>query len=336
MAAQYSQRVYEKPSSAMEQHFYVSADHRTGTKAMVIKSLPLDDMKTVVLAIRGTQSFWDWAINIQTAPTSPRGFLDDASNFCHAGFLSVARKMVLSVAARLQRLLMENPSHSSYSLLITGHSAGGAVASLLYLHMLSEQVSSELTRLRGLFKRVHCVTFGAPPISVRPLQKPSASAYQKSIFFAFVNEGDPVPRADKSYVLSLLELYVSTAPAGSDGAHRQAVEAIRWRVPPPTLSLAGRLVLLRVAVEERKTSLAKLKPSHLSKRHKDLSSSAVVPGVTSRPKGAATSLGDDVQAYITANAELRDVVFGDPMMHMMDLYAKRMEILAMKAVTGKH
>lgn len=115
---------------------------------MVIKSVPIDDMNVVVFAIRGSQTFMDWAVNLKSAPSSPEGFLDDPGNLCHSGFLSVARKMIQPVAARLRSLLEENPSRSGFSLLITGHSAGGAIASLLYAHMLAE-VSSELNTLTG-------------------------------------------------------------------------------------------------------------------------------------------------------------------------------------------
>lgn len=57
--------------------------------------------------------------------------------------------MVKPVAARLRTLLEEDPSRAASSLIITGHSAGGAVASLLYAHMLSQTVESELTHLSG-------------------------------------------------------------------------------------------------------------------------------------------------------------------------------------------
>jgi lipase (class 3) len=148
---------------------------------MVINSVPIDDMNTIVFAIRGTQSFRDWTVNLKTHPTSARDFLDDAGNLCHAGFLYVARKMLQPVAARLKELLKEDPNRASCSLLITGHSAGGAIASLLYCHMLSRTVRSDLTHLRGFFKRIHCVTFGAPPVSLLPLDKPSSSEYRKAI-----------------------------------------------------------------------------------------------------------------------------------------------------------
>lgn len=57
--------------------------------------------------------------------------------------------MLKPVAARLRSLLEEDPSRSTCSLLMTGHSAGGAIASLLYAHMLAEEVRSELNTLAG-------------------------------------------------------------------------------------------------------------------------------------------------------------------------------------------
>lgn len=42
---------------------------------MVIKSVPIDDMNTIMFAIRGSQTFMDWAVNLNSAPVSPSGFL---------------------------------------------------------------------------------------------------------------------------------------------------------------------------------------------------------------------------------------------------------------------
>jgi len=304
---------------------------------MVIKSVPVDDMNTIVFAIRGTtkSNFVDWAVNLHTAPTSPQGFLDDSGNLCHGGFLDVARKMVKPVAARLRQLLEENPSRASCSLLITGHSAGGAIAALLYAHMLSETVKSELNILTGCFKRIHMVSFGAPPVSLLPLSKPpnSERRLRKSLFLSFINEGDPVSRIEKAYLKSLLELYASPAPKttnqaslGSKGptstsklnlslglikqeqrpklpprpatsptSKVKAVSNVIWKVPAATLSNAGRQVILRVPRNGRQ---------------------------------------DGVRACIATDEQLRGVVFGDVMMHMMDLYARRIETLAKQAVTA--
>jgi len=74
LAAKYSERVYTKPAG-QEKETHVEADWRLGTKAMVIKSVPMDDMNTIVFAIRGTQTFMDWAVNLKSAPVSPEGFL---------------------------------------------------------------------------------------------------------------------------------------------------------------------------------------------------------------------------------------------------------------------
>ncbi|EYE98314.1 lipase family protein [Aspergillus ruber CBS 135680] len=292
LAARYSRQVYQKPIGP-ERQCYIDADWRQGTKAMVIKSIPLDHRNAIVFAIRGTQSFRDWTINLKTDPKSPEGLLDDPDNLCHAGFLSVARKMVGPVAARLRSLLAEDPNRVAHSLIITGHSAGGAVASLLFCHMLSEYVQSELTHLRPFFKRVHCVTFGSPPVSIRPLQLPqwNARSPKRSMFFSFINEGDPVPRAEKAYLRSLLDLYVS--PTKAQGESRN------WKVPRATLSAAGRLVLLR---------------------RKQLVMYPSLP------------VSEGVEASIITHGQLREVVFGDPLMHTMDLYAKRIEELARNAV----
>ncbi|KAI0977574.1 Alpha/Beta hydrolase protein [Xylaria arbuscula] len=355
LAAQYSERVYQKPQGP-ERNVYVEADWRTGTKSHVIKSVPMDNMGTIVFAIRGTASFMDWAVNLNTAPTAPTGFLDDVRNFCHAGFLSVARKMVAPVASRLRQILEEDPGRCSHSLLITGHSAGGAIASLLYMHMLatSKAASSELNLLTGCFKRVHCITFGSPPVSLFPLQTPHRLELRKSIFYSFVNEGDPVTRADKAYVKSLLELFAAPAPTltkmalpgptsntpskpskqqgkkskststsktskwsksnqslKSGSSAKEDSSKVRgpiWRVPPSTLSNAGQIVVLR---------------------------SADMHAVVKRAKTVEDRLSEGVVAQVASDEKLRSVIWGDPVCHVMRLYAARIERLAVEAVTAK-
>lgn len=316
LAAQYSERAYTRPNDA-EKETHISADWRHGTKAMVLKSVPIDDMNTVVLAIRGSQTFMDWAVNFRPAPSSPIGFLDDPGNLCHSGFLTVARAMVKPVAARLRQLLEQDPSRASWSLLITGHSAGGAVASLIYMHMLSETMESELNILTGCFKRIHCITFGTPPVSLLPLQTPSKQRLKKSMFFSFINQGDPVVRANKEYVKSLIKLYTNPLPVtkpltnaiqavvphGKIGKKpsKQQLQSVAplpvWKVPPTTLSNAGRLVLIREK-----------------------------PAIRGQ---------ENIEACTISDEQLRAVIFGDPMVHMMKVYARRVELLATLAVTGR-
>ena len=313
-AAEASLAVYKRPRRG-EREEYVSANWRQGTKAMVLKSACADHENLIVIAIRGSQwNVMDWAVNFTVEPTAPTGFLDDEGNACHEGFLQVARSMIRPVAARLQQLVEQDPSRVGSTLLFTGHSAGGAVANLLYMHMHCKTIDSALTAFNGVFKRVHCVTFGVPPISLLPLQNPSGRSYEKNMFISFVNEGDPIIRADFRYLRSLVRMYATPAPArpqvvGGNGlrqkasrqalkgrASHQAINATApiWPVPDATLSNAGRLALLRET-----------------------------PG---RP--------GNVEAVCVSDGQLRDVLFGDPVMHHMEVYHGRIRDLAIRSVTG--
>ncbi|KAJ6441329.1 vegetative cell wall protein gp1 [Purpureocillium lavendulum] len=332
LAARHSQRAYYKPRGA-DRLTHVPADWLSGTKAMTISSVPADHAGAVVLAIRGSASFADWAVNLRADPAPPAGFLDDdCGNACHAGFLSAARSMVRPVARRLRRLLDEDPRRAGYSLVLTGHSAGGAVAALLYAHMLARSAAarSELTSLAGAFKRVHCVTFGAPPVALLPLRKPDDRPdLRKSLFLSFVNEGDPVARADKEYVKSLLEVLARPPPPpppplpsvaasrreqqrGSrdkSGRRSRATRASApvWPVPPVTLCNAGRLVVLRSG--NPRTS------------------------PTDR-KTVKERLAEGVVAVTCTPEQIGRVIWGDPVCHLMSLYAARIEVLAVGAVTA--
>ncbi|KAL2759142.1 hypothetical protein ACRALDRAFT_208194 [Sodiomyces alcalophilus JCM 7366] len=308
LAAQYAERVYDSAKGA-EREAHVSADLLAGTKAMVIKSVPMDDKSALVFAIRGSASFMDWAVNLKTAPTTPQNFLDDEGNLCHAGFLSVARRMVRPVATRLRQLLTEDPSRAGHSLVITGHSAGGAVATLLYCHMLSSSpaADSDLRQLAGRFRRVHCVVFGTPPISLLPLTTPDRPEFRKSLFLSFLNQGDPVARADKAYIKSLLDLLATPAPRKKDKEDDKSRPAPIWRVPPCTLSSAGTIVVLRSGP----------------------------PEIRGDKRTVGDRLKEGVVAQTTTDGALRGVIWGDPVCHVMRLYAGRVETLAVEAVTGR-
>jgi hypothetical protein len=310
---------------------------------MVLKSVPVDDMNTVVFAVRGSEGFMDWAVNYNTAPSRPEGFLEDPTNLCHAGFLYVAKKMIKPVADRLRVLLEENPARSNCSLLITGHSAGGAVAALLYAHMMSTKIESELSYLTGFFKRVHCITFGAPPISLRALQKPSDVRHRKSLFFAFVNEGDPVPRADKTFVKSLIKLYTSPVPSTS------AVAATLTSMSKLNLSQNVPVALPKSKLKSSfvprltrpsKASLQSTSTSTTSTAPKwDIPPSTLVPAgrlVVLRPQvGARGKNGQEMIEAVTVDGEtFRKVVYGDPMKHQMRMYRERIEGIAVRAVTA--
>jgi hypothetical protein len=77
---------------------------------------------------------------------------------------------------------------------------------------------------------------------------------------------------------------------------KSASRAPYWPVPEATLSSAGRLVVLREK-----------------------------PGSQRSPA---------VEAVVTSDEKMRDVVFGDTSMHSMALYQQRVEALAFAAMLG--
>lgn len=293
--------------------------------------------------------------------------------------------MVKPVAARLRQLLADDPGLRSYSLLITGHSAGGAVAALLYSHMLSTSpaAASELSELTSRFKRVHCVTFGTPPVSLLPLQRPSDFAarpeLRKSLFLSFVNEGDPVARADKAYVRSLLELFATPAPtpgataaghstsaltvpdAAARGLRKKISKTSLMMMQPARSAAAAAAAASRTRIDESSSSSSSSDNSSAQHRHHGRTTSSgggapvwdVPPAVLSnagrivvlrsgdpraRLKGKKTveeRLDEGVVAQIATDEQLRTVVWGDPVCHLMKLYAGRLEMLAVNSVTAK-
>jgi len=106
---------------------------------------------------------------------------------------------------------------------------------------------------------------------------------------------------------SLLKLYASptpkpgptTRPHTWNNPDTWAAETYAygpiWKIPNATLSLGGRIVLLRPRFDG--------------------------------------SGPEDVEAVTVSDELLRDVVFGDPACHTMAMYSKRIETLATQAVT---
>lgn len=84
LAAQYSERVYEKPRGA-ERDAVIGG---CGQRAMVLKSAPMDELDVIVFAVRGTSTFMDWAVNLNMAPASPLGFLVSVLCFPVACFMT--------------------------------------------------------------------------------------------------------------------------------------------------------------------------------------------------------------------------------------------------------
>lgn len=307
-AAHASQSCYDSHSTT-RRGTYTPADSSKDIKAMIIEDQLIDGSQIVIVSIRGTQvkSLSDWAVNKAANPENPIGFLDDEDNACHAGFLQVTKAMVGHVAAQLQ----EYPASSTRpSLLFTGHSAGGAVAAMLYSHMLSTTVHSDLTSLASQFISINCVTFGAPPLSLAPLPK---REHGSGVFLAFANEGDPVLRlSNAAYVKSLVKLLTASLPSTAP-----PVKIIRrsrgssvivktlpaapptpweelplWPTPPAPFTNAGDVILLR-----------------------------------DNEKG-------NTEAARVTSEQMKDVIFGDLKQHTVEMYIRRVKHVALASMMG--
>jgi hypothetical protein len=310
-AAQASDDCYDSGAST-RRGTYTPANTSKDIKAMIVDDQLVDNTRLIIVAIRGTQfqCLSDWSVNKAADPTKPIGFLDDADNACHSGFLQVTKAMVSQVVTQLQQhpALSEQPS-----LLFTGHSAGGAVASMLYSHMLSASVTSDLTTLANQFSSINCVTFGAPPLSLTPLPK---REYGSGVFLSFTNEGDPVTRlSNGAYVKSLVRLLTASTPSNATIAPpvkvvrgSRGTRVIRttlptapvtpweelplWPTPPAPLTNAGDVILLR-----------------------------------------DTESGNASASQVTSE-ELSDVIFADLAQHTMGMYMRRVKDVAFAAMMG--
>jgi hypothetical protein len=240
--------------------------------------------------------------------------------------------MLAPVSSRLRSLLHENPSRSASSLLITGHSAGGAIASLLYAHMLSSTATSELTLLAHRFKRIHCLTFGTPPVSLLPLTKPSGPRFAKSLFLSFINEGDPVPRADRAYIRSLLSLYASPAPGSGTDKSLPATPpspplennnsrpcALGWK------ALGKRPKAQRADSAPAAGAVVVAEQKYVWKVPAGTLSGAGRLVVLRGGDGEGARREQDVRAEVTCDEEMRGVVFGDPVMREFSFLSVRRE-----------
>jgi hypothetical protein len=217
-------------------------------------------MRVVVIAIRGTATLHDWLVNFNhsasradtsTKPTDKlksyflvsfssqtaidgstyefQGRTEDNEPYkIHSGFLAAAQSMAPKVAALLTEMLSDGSISPEPLLLFTGHSAGGAVAALLYAHMFRCPTPNAFSPLLSRLATAHCMTFGSPPV----ISPPIAPFLPRSTFVSFINEGDPILRCGPEYVNSLLRLWVSHMPK----------ESVKWEVPGGVLSNAGSIV----------------------------------------------------------------------------------------------
>lgn len=163
----------------------------------------------------------------------------------HSGYLACATALIPDLGKDISRL--READDSIQHVVFTGHSAGGAVASLLFVHFANQP---------GTFQssKPSLVTFGSPPVTaddITPLVKKLPQAW---MVLSFVNELDMVTRADDAYIHSVLNLYRArfNLPPVARGAGQESTEPapapgidVEWPLPPPSFYAVGDILLLR-------------------------------------------------------------------------------------------
>lgn len=149
----------------------VLSDPGTDTQGFVAVRRAGDEMDMAVVSFRGTENVKDWLTNLQYSLTSadfPQAAGRESTGKVHQGFLDAFR----SVRDQMDRYL---PCAHGFPIFITGHSLGGALATLGAAHL----------SVRGL---AACYTFGAPRVG----NKGFSGSLQTTVY-RVVNPVDPVP-----------------------------------------------------------------------------------------------------------------------------------------------
>lgn len=124
------------------------------------------DERNLVIALRGTDQIIDWATNLKVAQVAI------ASGYAHQGFVASLEAVWPQLLSRVEDLL----DHGQ-TVWVTGHSLGGALATLVAARLATVGIEPYIT-----------CTFGAP----RVLDPKASSAYLPRLY-RFVNKGDLVP-----------------------------------------------------------------------------------------------------------------------------------------------
>lgn len=187
--------------------------------ALAKKYFPAVKKTVYLMTFRGSASNADWKINLQTKHVNyggrsleemqaiAKGTLDKNLPAVHAGFNSytdaVLRSAVVDANGNLQGIFRRVQQEPDTFLILTGHSLGGAVATL---------VGERLASL-GLPKdKFIVISFGAPAIG----NEAFAAAYAEKIkLLRITNSSDPIPGSLQTFF----------------GGYKQFGEQIKYSLP---------------------------------------------------------------------------------------------------------
>ncbi|KAI8953597.1 Alpha/Beta hydrolase protein [Xylaria longipes] len=255
----------------------------------------------LIIAVRGSASTVDHLVNLNGEPRDAStlyhnigqapGLGDQTLKFlAHAGFLNSARELLASISTQIEKRLSKG---QKFNILFTGHSAGGAVATLLHLAL----------RVKFAGVPFSCITFGSPPVAKFVDEDRIAldRVMEQAPVLNIVNEYDLVPRLDAGYLRSLLRLYNSRDLnfTSEDTLTAEGISGKCWPLPPPDLQHIGPIVVLKTELPDLQLDSAK------------------PPKVSTR-----------VRAWSVTSESLSDLVFCQLRVHRRKYYRQKIEQLA--------
>ena len=145
--AKLSSLAYEEYSTVQQQiaSYGLTADMRIYDAKTDTHGFIASSKDSVVIVFRGTNSFTNWITDFQFFKER---IAKGQPYFAHSGFLGTFRKVYEQIEAHLKPLI------GTKKIYTTGHSLGGALASLLAFHISDKYENAKL---------IHYV-FGCPPI----------------------------------------------------------------------------------------------------------------------------------------------------------------------------
>ena len=147
------------------------SNHDTDTQGFVAARRVGDEMDMAVVSFRGTENEQDWKTNLRYSLTpvdSLQAEVRESAGKVHQGFLDAFR----SVRGQVDRYL---PCAEGLPIFITGHSLGGALATLGAAYLSGWGLAA-------------CYTFGAPRVGNKGF-----SGSLRTPVYRVVNPLDPVP-----------------------------------------------------------------------------------------------------------------------------------------------
>jgi hypothetical protein len=161
------------------------------------------DKKQVVIAIKGTSSFEDMLTDCcgSVVPyTCPHGpFVNHkgptTTIHCHEGILLAAQKLFQDVETVMEELFLPN----QYHIVITGHSLGAGVSTLLGILLRSRFPALRDDTNKGT-KRLQVLAFASPPVVDY-----ETSLACTSFCTTIVNNSDIIPRSSLANLVVMME-----------------------------------------------------------------------------------------------------------------------------------